>query len=127
MDQTGMGEKPVEDAQRRYGEDRVEGVQFTGPTKLLLATEGKEAFEDRKVRVPLGDRDLRGDLHSLRKVDTPTAPGLPFSPSTPPARRAWCTPTTASPATPRPMTTRPNAGCARGMRGLGCNGGCGDG
>jgi phage FluMu gp28-like protein len=72
MDQTGMGEKPVEDAQRRYGEDRVEGVQFTGPTKLLLATEGKEAFEDRKVRVPLGDRDLRGDLHSLRKVAGPT-------------------------------------------------------
>jgi phage FluMu gp28-like protein len=72
MDQTGMGEKPVEDAQRRHGEDRVEGVQFTGPNKLLLATEGKEAFEDRKLRIPLGDRDLRGDLHSLRKVAGPT-------------------------------------------------------
>ena len=30
MDQTGMGEKPVEDAKRRHGESRVEGVLFTG-------------------------------------------------------------------------------------------------
>lgn len=72
MDQTGMGEKPVEDAQRRHGTSRVEGVLFTGPTKLTLATGGKEAFEDRKLRIPLGDRDLRADLHKLQKVTGPT-------------------------------------------------------
>lgn len=71
MDQTGMGEKPVEDAQRRYG-SRVEGVLFTGPNKLTLATRGKEAFEDRKLRTPLGDAPLRADLHSLKKVMGPT-------------------------------------------------------
>lgn len=71
MDQTGMGEKPVEDAKRRYGGSRVEGVMFTGPNKLRLATIGKEKFEDRKVRIPLGDQVLRADLHKLRKVITP--------------------------------------------------------
>ena len=71
MDQTGMGEKPVEDAKRRHGEYRVEGVLFTADTKQHLANLAKEAFEDRKVRIPLGDEALRADLHSLRKVTTP--------------------------------------------------------
>ena len=72
MDQTGMGEKPVEDAQRRYGTMRVEGVLFTGPNKLTMATQGKEAFEDKRIRIPLGDRDLRADLHKLKKITSPT-------------------------------------------------------
>jgi phage FluMu gp28-like protein len=72
MDQTGMGEKPVEDAQRRHGTSRVEGVLFTGANKLTLATVGKEAFEDRRIRIPLGDRPLREDLHKLQKTSSPT-------------------------------------------------------
>lgn len=72
MDQTGMGEKPVEDAGRRYGTARVEGILFTPTNKQLLATVGKQAFEDRKVRIPLGDAALRADLHKLRKVTTAT-------------------------------------------------------
>ncbi len=72
MDQTGMGEKPVEDAKRRHGENRVEGVLFTGPNKLHLATVGKQAFDDRKNRIPLGDEELRADLHKLQKVTGPT-------------------------------------------------------
>lgn len=72
MDQTGMGEKPVEDAKRRYGSTRVEGVLFTGNNKLTMATQGKEAFEDKRIRIPLGDRDLRADLHKLKKVTSPT-------------------------------------------------------
>jgi phage FluMu gp28-like protein len=72
MDQTGMGEKPVEDAKRRYGEHRVEGVLFNGASKQLLATVGKEAFEDRKIRIPMGDVRLRADLHKLKKVTSPT-------------------------------------------------------
>lgn len=71
MDQTGMGEKPVEDAQRRYGSMRVEGVMFTADAKLHMANLAKEAFEDRKVRIPLGDAAIRADLHSLKKVTTP--------------------------------------------------------
>ena len=72
MDQTGMGEKPVEDAQRRHGSSRVEGVLFTGTNKLTLATGGKQAFEDRKIRIPLGDREIRADLHKLQRVTSPT-------------------------------------------------------
>lgn len=71
VDQTGMGEKVVEDAQRRWG-SRVEGVLFTGPNKLILATAGKERFEDRTVRISSGDQKLRSDLHKLRKVASAT-------------------------------------------------------
>lgn len=67
-DQTGMGEKPVEDDKRKYGSTRVEGVLFTSANKLTLATQGKECFEDRKLRIPEGDKALRADLHKLKKV-----------------------------------------------------------
>jgi len=72
MDQTGMGEKPVEDAKRRYGQHRVEGVLFTGPNKLQLATLIKQSFEDRKSRIPFGDAKLRSDMHAVKKIDSPT-------------------------------------------------------
>jgi phage FluMu gp28-like protein len=91
MDQTGMGEKPVEDAKRRYGQHTVEGVLFTAGNKLILATGGKQAFEDRKVRIPQGDPILRADLHKLQKVAGPT--GTPRfvaeSDSAGHADRAW--------------------------------------
>ncbi|KAF3999054.1 terminase large subunit domain-containing protein [Glaciimonas immobilis] len=91
IDQTGMGEKPVEDAKTRYGASRVEGVLFTVPTKLTMATAGKEAFEDKKIRIPLGDSDLRSDLHKLKKISGPT--GAPRfvadSDSAGHADRAW--------------------------------------
>lgn len=74
IDQTGMGEKVVEDAQRRYG-SRIEGVLFTSGNKLIMASAGKERFEDRTVRIPLGNVPLRSDLHKLRKVSGPT--GVP--------------------------------------------------
>ena len=72
MDQTGMGEKPVEDAKTRYGNSRVEGVIFTGANKLTLATIGKEKFQDRKKRIPMGDQKLRSDIHKLKKVTSAT-------------------------------------------------------
>lgn len=72
MDQTGMGEKPVEDAKRRYGENRVHGVLFTAANKQFLATNGKQVFEDRRIRIPMGDAALRADLHKLKKTTGPT-------------------------------------------------------
>lgn len=68
IDQTGLGEKPVEDAQRRHGTNRVEGVIFSQSSKMMLATIGKEAFEDKRIRIPQGDSELREDLHKLKKV-----------------------------------------------------------
>lgn len=67
MDQTGMGEKPVEDAKRRHGESRVEGVLFSPATKLDMATALKESMQDRKTRLPAGDVPLRADLHAIKK------------------------------------------------------------
>lgn len=91
MDQTGMGEKPVEDAKRRHGSLRVEGVLFSQASKLLLATVGKESFQDKKIRIPQGDDALRADLHKLKKEVTST--GAPRfvadSDSNGHADRAW--------------------------------------
>ena len=75
MDQTGMGEKPVEDAQRRHGEARVEGVIFSQARKLDLATALKARLEDRTLRLPAGDPALRADLHAVRNQ-----PGLTGAP-----------------------------------------------
>lgn len=72
MDQTGMGEKPVEDAKRKHGELRVEGVIFTIQTKLLLATCIKQSMQDKKERIPMGDEALRIDLHKIKKEPTAT-------------------------------------------------------
>ena len=66
MDQTGMGEKPVEDAKRNHGEDRVQGVLFSAAAKLDMATTLKESMQDRKTRIPAGDPVLRADLHSIK-------------------------------------------------------------
>jgi phage FluMu gp28-like protein len=76
MDQTGMGEKPVEDAQRAYGY-RVEGAILAGNVRLNIATISKQRFEDRKVRIPAGNAVLRADLHKLQRVQGDTgAPRL---------------------------------------------------
>jgi phage FluMu gp28-like protein len=67
IDQTGMGEKPVEDAKRLHGSSRVEGVLFSAARKLDMATALKERLEDRTLRLPAGDPLLRADLHAIRK------------------------------------------------------------
>jgi phage FluMu gp28-like protein len=72
MDQTGMGEKPVEDAKATHGEARVEGVLFSTASKLDLATGFKEAFQDRKALIPAGRPKLRADLHAVKSVTGPT-------------------------------------------------------
>jgi|SRR6478672_3782083 len=69
MDQTGMGEVLVENAQRKYGTTRVEGLLFSSAVKQELATVGKQKFEDRLVRMP-SDRAIRESHHAVRKVVT---------------------------------------------------------
>jgi phage FluMu gp28-like protein len=91
MDQTGMGEKPVEDAVNRYGAYTVEGVIMSASRKLTVATSAKQMFEDRKVRIPQGDPVLRADLHKIKKITGATgAPRLMAdSDSEGHADRAW--------------------------------------
>lgn len=65
IDQTGMGEMPVEEARRRHGSYRVEGVLFTASRKLDLAVALKTRMEDRLIRIPAGQA-LIDDLRSVR-------------------------------------------------------------
>ncbi|WP_444464254.1 terminase large subunit domain-containing protein [Rhodobacter capsulatus] len=63
MDQTGMGEKPVEDAKRRYGDYRVEGVLFSAAAKLDMATvlKGLKWLQRQHPKRNLGGRGLAID------------------------------------------------------------------
>ena len=70
MDQTGMGEKPVEDAVRPYGSNRVEGVLMTGPRRLQLAGVLKRRVED-VIRI-LATAAVREDFHAVRRAAGPT-------------------------------------------------------
>ena len=77
LDQTGLGEMPVQEAQRRHGSYRVEGVLFSVTRKLDMATALKERMEDKRLRLPVGNAALRQDLHSVQRVAGPTgAPRL---------------------------------------------------
>ncbi|MBN2690562.1 MAG: terminase family protein [Burkholderiaceae bacterium] len=66
IDQTGLGEMPVEEAKRRHGMLRVEGVLFTAARKLGLATALKQRMEDRALRIPPRP-ELRVDLHAVKR------------------------------------------------------------
>lgn len=70
IDATGMGIGWADDAQDKYGEHRVEAVNFSGPVKEALAYPVRGAMEDRRVRIPY-DIHVRADLRSVTKVTTP--------------------------------------------------------
>lgn len=72
IDSTGMGMPFVETAQRQIGSYIVEGVNFTMASKFTMASMLKDRMEDRRFRLPVGDRDLRDDLHSITKAITST-------------------------------------------------------
>lgn len=74
IDQTGMGEMPVEEARRRHGSYRIEGVVFTPAAKLAMAVALKDRLQQRRIRLPEGDA-LVADLRSVRSE--PGAGGAP--------------------------------------------------
>ena len=71
MDETGMGAKPVEDAVGRYGSSRVIGVHFTQQNKQDMVNLLQKKFQDRRIGLPVGDKLLRADLHSVKKSKNP--------------------------------------------------------
>lgn len=76
LDQTGMGEVVVEQAQEKYGKSLVEGVIFTGPRRLDIATVLKQRFEAGLIRIPDDDK-IKADLRSIKRKGGPTgAPRL---------------------------------------------------
>ncbi len=70
LDQTGMGEKPVEDAEEAHGKEHIEGFLFSATVKLNMATILKTRMEDRRLRIPRRT-ELRTDLHSVTKTVGP--------------------------------------------------------
>jgi phage FluMu gp28-like protein len=56
----------VEDAKLRHG-DRVEGILFTGPNKLDMATAMKKRFEDGTIRIP-DDAAIRADFRAIKRA-----------------------------------------------------------
>lgn len=69
IDSTGLGIGWTDDAQDQFGEHKVEGVNFTGPTKEALAYPLRGAMEDKKIRIPY-DPEIRADLRAVTKQTT---------------------------------------------------------
>lgn len=67
IDQTGMGEKVVEDAQARHGSMRVHGELLTGPARLDLSISLSQRFERGLIRVP-PDPVIRADLRAIKRA-----------------------------------------------------------
>ncbi|WP_194745732.1 hypothetical protein [Thermaurantiacus tibetensis] len=66
IDQTGMGEKVVEDERRVHGA-RVEGFLLTGPTRLDLGLSLAARFERGLIRIP-ADPVIRTDLRAIKRA-----------------------------------------------------------
>lgn len=69
LDGTGLGIGWVDDAQRRFGESRVEGVTFTPKVKEELAYPVRGHMQDRTLRIPY-DPKIRAALRSVTKQTT---------------------------------------------------------
>jgi phage FluMu gp28-like protein len=66
LDYTGLGIGWGDDAQRRFGEQRIDLVTFTPRVKEELAFPLRGAMEDRKLRIPY-DKHIRADLRAVTK------------------------------------------------------------
>lgn len=69
IDETGLGKQLAERAQEKFGQYKVEAVNFTGPVKEALAYPVRAAFEDKGIRIP-NDRFIRSDLRGIKKTVT---------------------------------------------------------
>lgn len=74
VDQTGMGEKVVEDLQLKWG-SRVHGELLTGPHRVDLATSLKKRFQERTIRIRY-DAQTRSDLMAIKKVGSEESGGV---------------------------------------------------
>jgi phage FluMu gp28-like protein len=90
VDRTGVGRVPVELLQKRFGEQRVEAVDFTTQSKDALATGLYQGFADKMIVIP-NMPDLKTDLCSLRRTITPSGAVRYDAPRTSAghADRAW--------------------------------------
>jgi len=71
IDQTGLGMQMAEEAVEKFGEHKVEGIDFTVASKEAMATGLKKNFEDLQSRIPISNA-IRNSLHSVKKYETAT-------------------------------------------------------
>ena len=69
IDATGLGIGWADDAQDKFGESRVEAVNFSGQVKEALAYPVRSKMEDRRIRIPYSGA-IRADLRSVAKQVT---------------------------------------------------------
>ncbi len=69
IDATGLGIGWADDAQKKFGESRVEAVTFTSKVKEALAYPIRSKMEERRLRIPY-DKHIRADLRSVTKQVT---------------------------------------------------------
>lgn len=69
LDYTGLGIGWGDDAQRKFGQYRVELVTFTGRVKEELAYPVRGKMEDKQLRIPYKP-EIRADLRSVTKETT---------------------------------------------------------
>ena len=69
MDYTGLGIGWGDDAQKKFGEHKIELVTFTPKVKEALAYPVRGKMEDKKLRVPY-DPHVRADLRAVTKETT---------------------------------------------------------
>ncbi len=69
FDYTGLGIGWGDDAQRKFGEHKIELVTFTPKVKEALAYPVRGKMEDKKLRIPY-DPHIRADLRAVTKETT---------------------------------------------------------
>ncbi len=77
LDATGLGRQLAERAVERFGQNRVEPINFTAPVKEDLAFGLRTILEQRHLRIP-ADKHIRADLRAIKKTAT-TAGNLRFA------------------------------------------------
>jgi phage FluMu gp28-like protein len=69
IDSTGIGRQFAERAQDRFGNYKVEAVNFTGPVKEALAYPVRAALEDHTFKLPR-EKKVEADFRAIRKETT---------------------------------------------------------
>jgi phage FluMu gp28-like protein len=68
VDQNGIGRNLAENLAKRFP-GKVEGVDFTNPSKTLWATDAKMLVQQRKTPLPVA-REIAYQIHSIKKTVT---------------------------------------------------------
>jgi phage FluMu gp28-like protein len=69
FDHTGMGMSTGERLEKKWGKHRFENIDFTAPMKMKLATNLKDLFTKKQIRIP-ADTMYENHLHSIEKIVT---------------------------------------------------------